>query len=101
MREYWLEEEVRKCSFCREGRDNMRHYIEECKEIGEWFRILGDNKEEIWSKVWDEELDEKKGELLLKIWKGKESKRKGECWRGRRKGETKDGEGSESEGGGK
>jgi len=44
---YWLEEEIRRCSFCRERRDNMRHYMEECKEIGEWFRVLGENKEEI------------------------------------------------------
>jgi len=36
---YWLEERERRCSFCREGWDNMSHYIKECKKIGEWFRV--------------------------------------------------------------
>jgi len=32
---YWLDEEVRRCSFCDKGRDCLKHYIEECREIKE------------------------------------------------------------------
>jgi len=69
---YWLEESLRKCYFCSRGRDELLHYIEECEETAEWFRSLGRNKEEIWEKVWSEDLDERKGEILVKIWKASE-----------------------------
>jgi len=48
------------------------YIIEECREIKDWFSILGENKEEVWDKIWSEDLDERKGEVLVRIWKGKE-----------------------------
>jgi len=36
--------------------------IEECREIKDWFSILGGNKEEVWDRIWSEDLDERKGE---------------------------------------
>jgi len=74
---YWLEEGKRKCSFCGEGKDDMCHFIRNCKEVKEWFRVLGDNEEEIWRRVWDDELDGEKSNLLVKIWKEKERLKKG------------------------
>jgi len=46
--------------------------IEECREIKEWFSILGEKKEEIQERIWSEDLDERKGEVLVRIWKEKE-----------------------------
>jgi len=84
---HWLEEERRMCSFCNKGRDDLLHYVEGCEETAKWFRGLGRNKEEIWDKVWSEDLDERKGELLVKIWKEKEKirrKRESEKVKGKR-----------------
>jgi len=44
---YWLDKEVRRCSFCDKDRDCLKHYIEECREIKEWFNILGERKENV------------------------------------------------------
>jgi len=45
--------------------------------------MLGENKEVVWNRIWDEDLDEVKGELLVRIWKEKERRRKGEKMRKR------------------
>jgi len=58
-------------SFCNKDRDCLKHYIEECREIKDWFKI-GKRKEDIWKRIWSEDLDEKKGEILKRIWKTKE-----------------------------
>ncbi|XP_077277120.1 uncharacterized protein LOC143905535 [Temnothorax americanus] len=34
---YWLEEEKCMCIFCNEGKDSMKHYVEECTMTKEWF----------------------------------------------------------------
>jgi len=69
---YWLEENKRLCSFCGKGKDNMEHFIRECEETSEWFREVGENRDEIWKRVWSEDLDERKGEVLVRLWKRKE-----------------------------
>jgi len=71
---FWLGEEERKCSFCGEGRDNMEHFVEVCEETKEWFKELGENREEIWKRIWSEDFDEEKGEILVKLWKSKAKK---------------------------
>jgi len=38
----------------------MKHYIEKCREIKNWFNVIGENKEDIWERIWSEDLDEKK-----------------------------------------
>jgi len=45
---YWLEENKRLCSFCGLGKDNMEHFIKECKETRELFKDVGENWDEIW-----------------------------------------------------
>jgi len=75
---FWLEENKRMCKFCSRGKDNMEHYVEECKKIKEWFRGLGNNNKEIWDRIWSEDLDEEKGEVLVRLWKAKEKIEKGE-----------------------
>jgi len=30
---YWVEEHRKKCIFCGKGKDNLKHYTEECSEI--------------------------------------------------------------------
>jgi len=41
-------------------------------QIGGGSRILNNYQEEIWEKVWNEDLDKRKREILVKIWKVKE-----------------------------
>jgi len=86
---YWLVETKRVCCFCGRGKDNMEHFIRECEAVSEWFREVGETREEIWKRIWSEDLDEKKGEILVRIWKSKE-RRKREA---RRVGEREEGEG--------
>jgi len=31
---FWIEEDRKKCKFCGKGRDNMEHYVEECRVNG-------------------------------------------------------------------
>ena len=38
------------------NRDSMEYYVEECSKVCSWFRELGKDKEEIWKKLWNEEL---------------------------------------------
>jgi len=78
---FWIEENRRKCKFCGKGRDNMDHYVEDCRMTKEWFRRLGNNNKEIWDRIWSEDLDEEKGEVLVRIWKTKEKIRKEEVVR--------------------
>jgi len=44
---YWLEEGERRYSFCDKDRECFKHYMEECREIKDWFDILGERKEEV------------------------------------------------------
>jgi len=59
---YWIEERKRKYNFCNKGRDELWHYIENCKVMVDWFRKLGRNKEQIWKKIWSKDLNEGKKE---------------------------------------
>ena len=54
------------------GKDNLKHYVEECLEIRERFTKLGKDKEEILRRLYDENLDEVKGEIIRKLWKERE-----------------------------
>ncbi|KYM96955.1 hypothetical protein ALC62_12371 [Cyphomyrmex costatus] len=38
---YWIEEGKRKCIFCDSGRDNILHYVRECKKIKVNFKDMG------------------------------------------------------------
>jgi len=69
---FWIEEERRNCKFCKKGRDNIEHYIEECTNVKEWFSGLGNDKKEIWDRLWSEDLDEEKGKVIIRLWKTKE-----------------------------
>jgi len=93
---YWLDEDTRKCMFCNKDRDYMKHYIEEYGKIKEWFNMLGERKENIWKRIWSEDLNERKGELLVRIWKIKEKLKRKKWDRNleeRRVGERKEEEG--------
>jgi len=90
---YWLVEETRKCIFCNRGKDSMEHFIEECGEIKDWFYMIEESKEDIWKKIWSEDLDDRKEEFLVKIWKKKEKLKRTERDRNseeRRLGERKE-----------
>jgi len=44
---YWIEENCRiYVFFCRIGQDKIKHYVEECTEVRDWFRVLGSCREE-------------------------------------------------------
>lgn len=68
---YWLDREKRTCVFCRKGKDNWKHFVEECTITKEWFEKLGGNKGEKMRRIWNEELNVKKREILKKFWKEK------------------------------
>lgn len=70
---YWLREEEVYCVFCGGDEDSIRHYVKECVKINEWFRDLGENCEEIESRIWSDELDDVKGRVIKKLWREKES----------------------------
>lgn len=47
---YWKKEENKLCVFCREGQDNMRHYVFECQNTEgglqkRWGKKRGDIEE--------------------------------------------------------
>lgn len=78
---YWKKREEWECRFCRRGKDNMEHFMEECRVVKSWFEKLGGNMEERWNRIWNDELDEVKGKILRRIWKENEK------WRGIMRGE--------------
>jgi len=41
--------------------------MEECPKVCNWFKELGKDKEEIWKKLWSEELDSIKCKVLGKL----------------------------------
>lgn len=43
---YWLTTEKRLCIFCEERRDNLKHFIGECRIAKDWFNYLGNKKED-------------------------------------------------------
>lgn len=69
---YWLEEEKRRCVFCKEGKDNILHFIGECRVTMEWFEGLGESVQEIVDRLENDSLDEKKEVVLRKLWNEKE-----------------------------
>lgn len=54
---FWLEKDNKVCVFCRTGKDNIKHYIEKCEDVKEWFNVLGDDNKEKYRKIWNDELD--------------------------------------------
>jgi len=41
VNKYWIKKDDKICRFCK---DCLEHYVEECKEIKDWFVKLGKNK---------------------------------------------------------
>ena len=58
----------------------MEHYMEECKKVCSWFRDLGEDKEEIWKKLWSEELDSEKYKVLSNLKREREKGLEKENW---------------------
>ncbi|KYN50324.1 hypothetical protein ALC62_12461, partial [Cyphomyrmex costatus] len=79
---YWLEEGKRKCIFCESGKDNISHYIRECKGLKVNFKDMG-GRELILENLWNKRLNETKGRILYKLWKEREKVLGG---RGQKKG---------------
>jgi len=52
--------------------DCMEHFVIDCRKTREWFMVLGDDRDKILEKVWDENLENVKGSLLKKLWKERE-----------------------------
>ncbi|EFN80970.1 hypothetical protein EAI_11140 [Harpegnathos saltator] len=75
---YWVKEEDRKCVFCGQGRDNIDHFIGECEITREWFKELGNSKEERVKKLWKDDLNKVKTEILKELWKEKKKGKKKE-----------------------
>ncbi|EZA58512.1 hypothetical protein X777_14674 [Ooceraea biroi] len=54
---YWImENERKKCKFCEARMDNLKHYIEECEEVKEWFNCMGENRADRLSRLCNDEL---------------------------------------------
>ncbi|KYQ52649.1 hypothetical protein ALC60_08259, partial [Trachymyrmex zeteki] len=43
------------------------YYVNECQKVCSWFRDLGEDREEIWRKLWSKELDSEKSKVLEKL----------------------------------
>lgn len=69
---YWLKEEERNCVFCKEGRDNLKHFIGDCQVTKEWFKDIGKDTEERLSRIYDNRLDEVKEKIIIKVWRERE-----------------------------
>lgn len=69
---YWREESNLVCKFCNEGKDNIEHYVKECKEVKGWFQGIGRNEEETLKNIWNDNLDKNKGKCLVRLWKEKD-----------------------------
>lgn len=41
--------------------------MKECQRVCSWFKVPGKDKEEIWKKLWSEELDLEKCKVLGKL----------------------------------
>lgn len=50
----------------------MRHFVEECTKVKDWFVGSGRDTEEIRNRLWDDQLDRIKGRILRKLWKENE-----------------------------
>lgn len=76
---YWREEKDRRCKFYNIGKDNLRHYIGECKVTKGWFRNLGNSEAEKMKRLRDvdENMSGEKMETVIKLWKEKQKLRKG------------------------
>jgi len=48
------------------GRHGL-HFVIDCRKTREWFMILGEDKDKILEKIWDENLENIKGSLLKKL----------------------------------
>lgn len=64
---YWLDEGVRICVFCDRGRDNLSHYVKECREISNWFEDLGGSAEERINKLRDLSMEDGKRVVVMKL----------------------------------
>lgn len=74
---YWLPSLERRCGLCKEGKDNLDHFIKECTIAKEWFQNLGMNEEERFKRIWKEIGEGKKVNALKKLWVEKEKAKKG------------------------
>lgn len=48
---YWKEAKDWKCVFCRREEDNMKHFVEGCSEVKDWFVESGFSIKEKWSRL--------------------------------------------------
>jgi len=39
------------------GKDNMEHFIRECRVTSDWFKEVGENRDDIWKRVWSDEIE--------------------------------------------
>jgi len=62
--------------FCGQGKDNLRHYIEDCDYTKDWFIGLGSNSNEIVNRLCNDVLEKRKGDVLARLWREKECKMK-------------------------
>lgn len=64
---YWLEEQLKNRIFCREGKNNFKHYIKECEIVKDWFAELGEEDIDRYSTMYSETLDEVKERIIPKL----------------------------------
>lgn len=68
-----MKEKKKRCIFCEREQDDIKHYVEDCEIVKEWFNNLGKNKRERIKSNYDDKLG-KKGSVLVKLWKEKEKR---------------------------
>lgn len=68
---YWMEERKKMCIFCKTGKDNLEHYVKECKIVKGWFAKLGNNEERRIEVLINNNLGIEKAKVLKKLWKEK------------------------------
>lgn len=57
---YWLEEEKRRCKFYNREKDNIEHFIRECRVTKGQFEGLGNEVEERIKRIRDDSLGKEK-----------------------------------------
>lgn len=71
---YWKEEKEKICKFCSAGKDNVEHFVSDCK-VKDWFEELGESIEERLKNLWDDKLNKTKGKILIRLMRQKEKQR--------------------------
>jgi len=62
-----MSKEQRRCVFCDSGWDDLDHYVDECKEVRDWFIKIDKDKKERIENIWGDRINEEKGRIIMRL----------------------------------